>query len=227
MAICAREREPLREAGAELASFGSEVLTYPADLSTQSGPASFVRATQERFGHVEILVANSGGPPAGPFDTVTDAILTQAFELLLLSTVRLVREALPSMRARKRGRIILIQSVTVREPIGGLTPSNVIRPAVAALGRDLSRELACDGITVNTILPGYVLTGRLKSISTEAVSAGCTYEEALSLRAASIPLRRFADPSEVASLAVFLASGQASAITGQAIAVDGGLLCYA
>ena len=93
MAICARQPGPLREAEAELASFGTEVLTHAADLITPFGPASFIRAIQERFGHLEILVANSGGPPAGTFDTVTDATLTQAFELLLLSTVRLMREA--------------------------------------------------------------------------------------------------------------------------------------
>ena len=223
-AICARGRDQLEKTRSELASFGGEVLAHRVDLTVPTGPVTFVRTVKERFEHVDILVVNCEGPPAGSFDSLDDTSLTRVFEAILLSTVRLVKEALPGMRAQRWGRIILLQSVTVREPIEHLTLSSVIRPTVAALGKDLSRHLARDRITVNTILPGYVLTDRLKVVAAEASAANSSYEEALAMKVAGIPMGRLAAPDEVAGLTVFLASPSAAYITGQAIAIDGGLL---
>ena len=224
VAICARQQYQLEKTRSELALSGGEVLARSVDLTVPTGPAAFLRTVKEQFGHVDILVVNCEGPPAGSFDTLDDTSLTRVFEAILLSTVRLVKEALPGMRTQRWGRIILLQSVTVREPIEHLTLSNVIRPTVAALGKDLSRHLARDRITVNTILPGYVLTDRLKAVAAEASAANCSYEEALAVKAAGIPMGRLAAPDEVAGLTVFLASASAAYITGQAIAIDGGLL---
>jgi 3-oxoacyl-[acyl-carrier protein] reductase len=174
---------------------------------------------------VDILVANAGGPPLGAFDQMSDEDWQAAFELTLLSTIRLIREVLPHMRKRRWGRIINIQSSSVKQPIDGLILSNGIRPGVVGLSKTLATELGKDNILINTVCPGRILTDRLQSgLRRRAQQAGKSLEEYLPTSAAEIPLARIGSPEEFANMVVFLASERASYVTGATIQVDGGLI---
>jgi 3-oxoacyl-[acyl-carrier protein] reductase len=156
---------------------------------------------------------------------MTDADWQGAFELNLLSTVRMIREVLPHMRRRRWGRIVNIQSTSIRQPIDGLLLSNAIRPGVAGLTRSLVQEVSRDGITVNTVCPGRILTDRSRSfLESRAKAAGMPYEEYARQDVASIPIGRIGQPEEIAHVVAFLASERASYVTGVALQVDGGLV---
>ncbi|HYL44389.1 MAG TPA: SDR family oxidoreductase [Ktedonobacteraceae bacterium] len=169
---------------------------------------------------------NAGGPPFGSFETFNDAQWQAAFELNLLSTVRLIRLVLPHMRQEHGGRIINIVSTSVKQPIDGLLLSNTIRLGVVGLAKTLSIELAPDNITVNNVCPGRILTDRLRQgASVQAkIAQGISEAEALSDLAKDIPLGRVGKPEELGALVAFLASQQAAYITGTTIQVDGGLV---
>jgi 3-oxoacyl-[acyl-carrier protein] reductase len=204
---------------------GGQVAAIAADVSRADDVTRVVRRAVETFGAVDILVANAGGPPPGPFEALTDEQWKAAFEQVHLSTVRLIREVLPSMRARKWGRILTIQSSSVKQPVDGLILSNGIRPAVAGLFKTLAQEVARDNVTVNLVLPGRIMTDRLLQHQRERAKAGNrTLEEQLALSATDIPARRVGTPEEFASMVVFLASERASYVTGVAVQVDGGLI---
>jgi 3-oxoacyl-[acyl-carrier protein] reductase len=204
---------------------GGQVAAIAADVSRADDVTRVVRRAVETFGAVDILVANAGGPPPGPFEALTDEQWKAAFEQVHLSTVRLIREVLPSMRARKWGRILTIQSSSVKQPVDGLILSNGIRPAVAGLFKTLAQEVARDNVTVNLVLPGRIMTDRLLQHQRERAKAGNrTLEEQLALSATDIPAGRVGTPEEFASMVVFLASERASYVTGVAVQVDGGLI---
>ena len=201
----------------------AEVLAVQADLTTAEGIQSVVGATAERFGGVDVLVNNSGGPAPGKFGDLTDDDWRQAFELVTLTFVRFVREVLPHMRERRWGRIIGIQSSSVKEPVQYLDLSNGIRPGIAGLMKAIMPELAKDGITINLVLPGLFLTSRINPglVSADA-QARKLAEEQIAPLAATIPLGRLGEPIELGHLVAFLASEQASYITGAVYQVDGG-----
>jgi 3-oxoacyl-[acyl-carrier protein] reductase len=238
LSICARSAAELEATGREIGEqTGAAVLPVPADLSRGSDIESWVERTLERFGGVDVLVTNAGGPPSGGWHAFpSDRPWQQAFELTLLSTIRLIRAVVPAMRQRGGGRILNIQSTSVKAPIDGLILSNTVRPGVVGLAKTLSRELASDNILINTVTPGRVATGRLKSSLAElaqrrgAVASlvvgvpvlGSWLLQRLATR--DIPLKRFGAPEEVADVVVFLASARASYVTGSTIAIDGGLL---
>ncbi len=226
VAICARAAdELLKTADAIRRETGAEVLAVPADVRKAEEVRGLVARTGEAFGGVDVLVTNAGGPPPGPFDQMTDAEWQAAFELNLLSTVRLIREVLPHMRQRRWGRIINIQSTSIKQPIDGLLLSNAIRPGVAGLTRSLVNEVSRDGITVNTVCPGRILTDRSRSfLEHRAKAAGLPFEEFVRQDMASIPVGRIGQPEEVANMVVFLASERASYVTGVTVQVDGGLV---
>jgi 3-oxoacyl-[acyl-carrier protein] reductase len=226
VAMCARSADELtRAADAIHGETGAEVLAIPADLRKPDDVRALVARTVEAFGGVEILVTNAGGPPFGLFDQMSDADFQAAFELNLLSTVRMIREALPHMRQRRWGRIVNIQSTSIKQPIDGLLLSNSIRPGVAGLTRSLVAEVSRDGITVNTVCPGRILTDRARNyLSDRAKIAGVPYEEFAKQDAAAIPLGRMGQPEEVANMVVFLASERAAYVTGVTVQVDGGLV---
>jgi 3-oxoacyl-[acyl-carrier protein] reductase len=204
----------------------SQVLAVPTDVTKAEDVEAVVAATVGEFGRIDILVNNAGGPPAGNFASFGDAQWQAAFELNLLSTVRLVRLVLPHMRKTGSGRIITIVSTSVKQPIDGLLLSNAIRSGVVGLAKTLSIELAPDNITVNNVCPGRILTDRLRQIYhiNERVQQGVSEEAVLKEMAQDVPMGRVGIPEELGALVAFLASQQAAYITGTTIQVDGGLV---
>ena len=199
--------------------------TLVADLSDPAALRAILRHYQERHPALHILVNNTGGPPPGPALDATEAAFLAAFTGHLLAGQALVQGLVPGMREAGYGRIVNIVSTSVREPIRGLGVSNTIRAAVAGWAKTLSRELAPSGITVNNILPGSTRTGRLESlIASRAGAPGATVETVERAMQAEIPMGRFAEPREIAAAVAFLASPDASYITGVSLPVDGGRL---
>ena len=224
--MCARGEAALKEAAGEVKQkTGAEVLTLAADASRPADIARVVAEANRAFGGVDILVANVGGPPPGPFEQMTDEQWKAAFEQVHLSTVRFIREVLPHMKQAKWGRILAIQSSSVKQPVEGLVLSNGIRPGIAGLFKTLAGDLAPHGITVNLVLPGRIMTDRFKEHQTDrAKRSGITFDKQVELSSADIPMGRIGTPEEFAAMVVFLASVRASYVTGTAVQVDGGLI---
>ncbi|MCU1385956.1 MAG: actIII [Acidobacteria bacterium] len=226
VAIASRDQDGIERAAAAInAQSGGRALAVPADLSKADAITRWVAATNDRFGGVDLLFANTGGPPAGTVLSFDDMAWQNAFELLLLSVVRSVRLVVPSMRARGGGAILVGTSSTVKEPVPNLALSNVMRAGVTALVKTLSLELAADHIRVNSLLPGRIATDRLTYLDeANATKAGITAEEQKRRAMAAIPAGRYGEPDEFGRAGAFLLSDAASYITGAALQVDGGLL---
>ena len=224
LVMCARGKEALTEASeAVRAASGVDVLSVPADVSRADDVTRLVRSAIARFGRIDILVTNAGGPPSGAFESLGPEKWDDAVRLTLLSTVNLCREALPGMRERKWGRIINVTSIAVKQPIDGLMLSNSLRAGVTGFARTLANEVATDGITVNNLLPGYTQTQRVESLARAAAEReGISIDQSLKKWTAEIPMRRLGEPREFAAVVAFLASERASYITGTSIQVDGG-----
>ena len=194
-----------------------------ADLSRTDGIEQVVRSTPERFGRVDVLVTNAGGPPVGPLESHDWATWERAVGLTLRSAVELTRAVLPGMRERRWGRILHVTSLTVKQPIDGLMLSTSIRAAVTGFSRTLANEVAAHGVTINTILPGYMNTERVAELNQiNATREGVPVRDVEQRVIGQIPVGRIGEPRELAALAAFLASDKASYITGQSIVVDGG-----
>jgi 3-oxoacyl-[acyl-carrier protein] reductase len=218
--------EALAEEGANVAMFARrrEVLEREAerigglairgDVTNPQDCERLVKRTVEAFGGIDILVNNSGGPPRGPHVDLDDVSIEAAVSLLLVSAVRLTNLCLRYLRKSDAGRIINIESSSVREPIENLALSNAVRPGVIGWAKGLSREIGPDGITVNNIATGRIDTERLAESFKQRSRAESQNE---------IPLKRFGKPRELADVVCFLASERASYVTGTTIPVDGGL----
>lgn len=226
IAICARTPGELeRTAGLLGQETGREVFHRALDVSDERAVASFVDATEARFGRIDICVTNSGGPPSKPFVDTLGADWRAAVEQLLMSTVSFAREVLPRMQKRKWGRLITITSSAVKQPVDGLLLSNSIRAGVTGLARTLANEYGPFGITVNNVCPGYTRTDRLDTLA-ESVSARSRVkpQEVFDSWTRQIPAGRIGTPEEFAAVVAFLASERASFVNGTSIAIDGGMV---
>lgn len=222
--LCARDAATLAETTAAIADgTGAHVLGVPSDVTDAEQVKHLVASGNERFGGIDILVTNAGGPPAGRFDQLTQEQWERATQLTLYSAVHLAREVLPGMKTRRWGRILNITSIAVKQPVDGLLLSNSLRAAVTGFARTLANEVATEGITVNNILPGYTRTERLEELARMmADKQGISESEFRSQWEREIPMGRLGEPREFAALATFLVSERASYITGTSIQVDGG-----
>jgi len=224
--ICARDEERLAAAAKEIASqAGTDVLPIGADLRKAEDIKSLVDRTIEKFGRIDILVNNTGGPPASFFLETSDEAWREAVSSLLMSVIVCCREALPYMKEHKWGRIINMASFAAKQPVERLVLSNAVRAGVLGLTKTLSNELAEHGILVNAVCPGWTLTGRLEQLArSTAETSRKAYQAVIEEWADSVPLKRLAQPEEIANLVVFLASEKASYITGAVVQVDGGFI---
>lgn len=226
VSLCSRDGDQAAAAARRIVEeTGSDVVGFGFDLSVTGAPVAWAAASQERLGDVDILVHNTGGPPPGDFEDLDDAAWEAAFDLLVLSAVRLFRAVLPGMRRRKWGRIVAIESISVKEPIDGLLLSNALRPGVVAVVKALSRTVAADGITVNCVAPGSHATERATQLAAaRAEQAGVSVETLLRQKAESFPRRRPGDPEELAAVVAFLCSQRAANVNGATVVVDGGAI---
>lgn len=224
LVLCARTEGSLSETCAAISSeSGVEAFGVTADVSTREGAERVAREGLRKFGRIDILVTNAGGPPAGAFESLAREAWEEAVRLTLLSVLDLTRAVLPVMKQRHWGRILNITSVAVKQPLPNLILSNSLRAAVTGFSRTLADEVAPFGITVNNIMPGYTRTERVEELSaTIAAKEGVTRAEVLARWEAAIPLKRLGEPREFAAMAAFLVSERAGYITGSSVAVDGG-----
>jgi 3-oxoacyl-[acyl-carrier protein] reductase len=195
------------------------------DVRSRASIEAWHAKTIEKFGGVDLLFVNAGGPPAGTTLSFEDDAWQSAFELLVLSAIRMVRLAVPSMAARGGGAIVVSTSTSVKEPIANLALSNVIRSSVAALSKTLANELAGDRIRVNHLLPGRINTDRIRELDTlRGQQLGISAEQQRVNQSKTIPLGRYGEPEEFANAAVFLLSNAARYISGASLQVDGGMV---
>jgi 3-oxoacyl-[acyl-carrier protein] reductase len=224
VSLCARGAEELERVRAEAAQH-AEALASVVDVSVGDDLERWHQETVERFGAVDILVTNTGGPPVSRFLQLSDAQWQAGVESTLLSVVRLSRLVIPGMQARRWGRIIHLTSLVAKQPIDELTISSTLRAGLSGLTKTLANQLGPDNITVNAVLMGHILTDRqyhLADVRTQ--ERGISHAEYFAQQAAEIPLRRMGEPREVGEVVAFLASERASYITGVSLQVDGGLI---
>jgi len=207
--LSARESSRLTKAASEICAVG----TIAGDLSKAGEARRIVEEALQKYGSVDILVTNTGGPPKGTFQDTTAVQWLEGFQGLWLSATEAMQAALPRMRENKWGRVLLVTSVAAREPMNGLTVSNGLRAGLLGLTKSISNEVAADGITINALLPGFTDTERLQELKVPKDKI-----------TSQIPAGRIGKPEEFAALATFLASQPAAYITGQCIACDGGYM---
>ncbi len=224
VALCSRDKNALAEASRRIDPSGETVFSLAGDIGSDKFLQGLVYQSSKHFGRsVDILINNNGGPPAGTAMSRTEQQWNDAFQINFMSTVRLSQLVVPGMQANKWGRIINLTSLSGKEPDPGMVLSSVTRAAVAAYGKTLSRELGHDGITVNTIMTGGVLTERaLGFIREEATTNDETLEVAIERVGRTLPVQHIATPDEFAQTILFLASEAASYVTGVALCIDGG-----
>ncbi|HWK88349.1 MAG TPA: SDR family oxidoreductase [Longimicrobium sp.] len=224
--IAARNEARLRAAAEEIRrETGCPVLAIPADVTRGDDVRRLVEETVERWGGVDVAIANAAGPPGTRYESTSLEQFERAIEQNLLSAVRLAQEVTPHMVARGWGRFIALTSMSVKQPLPGLILSNTARAGVAGFVKTMATELAPHGVTCNVVAPGYMRTGRVEDLAEErARNEGRTLEEVLEEIGGSIPAGRIGEPEELAALVAFLASERAAYLTGTTIQVDGGFV---
>jgi 3-oxoacyl-[acyl-carrier protein] reductase len=222
--ICARGREALQRTSDEIAALGGEVLAVPIDLTDPEAAHTLVDVAVNRFGQLDILIGNAGGPPPGDFLSLDAGDWEAAIQLTLMSFVRLCYAAIPALRRSSYGSILAFTSMSVKQPLPNLVLSNSLRLAVTGLVKSLADELGPGGIRVNAICPGWTRTDRVQQLLHDRAARDGSSAEAEAARIVeAIPLGRMATPGEFARAAAFLASPAASYIHGISLLVDGGI----
>jgi 3-oxoacyl-[acyl-carrier protein] reductase len=226
VAIAARHREALDETAHQIAgASGRRVLPVVADVTIPEDVERLVATVERELGCVDVLVNNAGGPRPGVFTDMRDEDWLGAIELNLMSTIRLTRLVLPGMRRRRWGRIINMTGVAVKQPMDNLILSNTARTGVVAMAKTLAGQVAAEGITVNNVCPGYMLTDRVRQLAAATAERfGGTSDEVIAEWQQAIPAGRLGRPEELAALVTFLASEQAAYLTGTTIQMDGGMV---
>jgi 3-oxoacyl-[acyl-carrier protein] reductase len=226
VAVCSRTEADLDKAAQAIRdSTGADVLALAGDLDRLESVQRLIAATVERFGRLDILVNNSGGPPLARALSATEEQWATAVERSLLFFARMSREAVPHMKRQGGGRIINILASTVYQPIPNLALSGATRMGVVAFAKSLADEVGRDGILVNNVCPGSIMSERmLSNVTARAKELGISLEDAIAQRARETAVGRVGDPRELGYLVAFLASGKSSYITGTTILVDGGLV---
>lgn len=224
VSLASRTASDISDAAERLRSeTGCSAEGFVMDASDPASIEAWTEATLKRFGRIDGLVVNAGGPPAGKFDAFDDEAWTRAFNLTLMSAVRMIRCVLPAMKAQGSGSILTITSSSVKEPIDFLLLSNVYRAGVVALAKSLATDLAGSGIRVNNIIPGQIDTDRVRANDKFAASkAGIAVEDQRTKRQSAIPMGRYGTPEEFGKVAAFLLSDAAAYVTGATVLVDGG-----
>jgi len=218
--VCSRNEEELKRVAAEFGAAGYSA----ADVSQPTDVKRVVAEAIAALGGLDCLVTNAGGPPTAPFERAGDGDWDIAYQLNLMSAVRLIREALPALKASGRGRIVNLTGYGVKEPMTDLVVSDSVRAGVTVMAKTIASDLAPYGITVNNIAPGPIMTDRLTEIlSARAKSMGITPEEQFKRFSEAIPARRMGQPNEIGDLCAYLCSPQAGYLNGQTIVVDGGI----
>lgn len=225
VSICARSTGPLADTERALRAAGGDVLAMTVDVSRPGDLARWHAATTERFGPPALVVTNTGGPPAGLFEELTEDTWRAGIDTTLMNVVRMSQLVLPAMRAARYGRIVHLTSFVAKQPMSLLTISSTLRAGLSALTKTMATQVAADGITVNAVLPGHFATDRQVHVNElRAKQHGITraaWEERL---VAEIPARRFGRPEELADATVFLLSERAAYINGTSLQIDGGLV---
>jgi 3-oxoacyl-[acyl-carrier protein] reductase len=223
--ICSRDSDKLKLVSEEIQKKGRRCLAIPINLTNYSQVQDLVTRSIKHFGKIDILVTNCGGPPSGEFLDFSIEDWKRAIDLNLMSTIYLCREVIPHMVFQNKGQIVMITSVSVKQPIQGLILSNVARAGVAGLAKSLSNEFGKNNILVNIVCPGYTQTQRVNQLAMDlSAEQGLKPEKMIQKWAKLNALGRIATPEEFANVVVFLASERASHLTGTAIQIDGGLV---
>lgn len=221
VALTGRDQQTAAQTAAQI---GDSARGLALDLANPDAIDPFLNRLAADFGQIDILVLNGGGPPPSLAAEIDPAFWRAQFDTMVLAGMRITNRLLPSMRQRGWGRIMAVASTSIREPIPGLTASNALRSAVAGWLKTLAGEVAAEGVTVNMLLPGRLATDRTLSFDRmDAESEGLDIETVAARSQADIPLGRYGTPAEFGAAAAFLASRQASYITGVALPIDGGI----
>lgn len=223
--LCARNSDALNQTQKEIESFGVGVLSLSVDMANVDDNKRIVDEAANRFGGVDILVNNSGGPKPGTFRDITEDDLDDAYNSVLKYNIRMINLCLPYMEKKGWGRIINIASVTVKEPAPNMVLSNIFRSAVASYAKTISKELISKGVTINSVCPGYFKTDRVTQLmKARSEAEGISVEEYEQKAIQDFPHKRYMDPQELGDLVCYLCSDQARSVNGTTIQIDGGLL---
>ncbi|MFC2134783.1 SDR family oxidoreductase [Bacteroidota bacterium] len=226
VAVCSSNKENLMKTVSELKNqYNIEPLWEVCNINNPRDIENLVKFVNDKYGTIDIMVNNCGGPAPGFFEDLDESAWSDAFDQVLMSAVRFTKLVLPGMKEKHWGRIINITSISVKQPVENLILSNAFRNAVTAFSKTVSSEVGKYNITINNVAPGYTLTSRIYELAVErAKKSGDSHEHVLATMANEVPMKRLARPDEVASLVVYLASDIAGYITGATIPVDGGVI---